>query len=393
MNMLKLGALLCMMLLVFSVPTDGIVMIAGMSIVKVTGLLSFGLITIMILAGVPLKGDPLFYLAIVLYIGWVVLSFLWTAMPVDYETTQAVSSWQAIKANLYALMLAILVFQLVDTEVDLHWIAAAFVAGSGVLALILLRNYDPTIVRNQVALFDSNEVSVKLAMAIPVAVYVFTHIRQWWVRLGAFIYIPIAMLAIASTGSRTGGVIMIISLLAFIPLFIHARGITKLITVIAAIAVSIFILNLIPKATVNRMLSVGSEISQGTLNERSVIWRNAYQEWQAHPVAGQGIGSFRRIVNRYNTSYTAHNSYIAIAVEQGLVGVCLYIGVILTAIFYAFKLRWELSLISLALLFVVILGQMSLTLQDRMHIWWAYVFPVVLFHMQQRNGMAPQAFR
>lgn len=383
MNLLKSAALFCMVLLVFSLPTDGVVTIAGMSIVKITGLLSFGLVAVLVLAGSPLQGNAPFYLMILLYIAWVILSYLWTAMPVDYETTQAVSSQQAIKANIYALMMVVLMFQLIHSEHDLTWLAAAFVAGSGVLALLLLRNYDPSVTRNQIAIFDSNEVAVKLAMAIPLAAFVVEQWKVGLIRWGCLVYIPIAMLAIMTTGSRTGAVIMVISMLAFVPMFLRSSGWFKLASIIAALSLSVLVLNELPKATIDRMLSVGSEISEGTLNERSVIWGHAYKEWKESPTVGQGIGSFRRIVNRYNTSYTAHNSYIAIAVEQGAIGVALYISVILVALFFALQLGWVWGSMLVSLLFVVILGQMSLTLQDRMHIWFAYAFPVLLYHLKQ----------
>lgn len=386
MNLLKSLALWCMVILVFSLPTDGVVTIAGMSIVKITGLLSFGFVAVLVLAGSPLQGNAPFYLMILFYIAWVVLSYLWTAMPVDYETTQAVSSQQALKANIYALMMVVLMFQLIHSEHDLTWLAAAFVAGAGVLALLLLRNYDPDVTRNQIALFDSNEVAVKLAMAIPLAAYVLEQWKVGLIRWGCLVYVPIAALAIMTTGSRTGAVIMVIAMLAFLPMFLRSSGWFKLVSIIVVLSIGVFVINALPKATIDRMLSVGSEISEGTLNERSVIWGHAYKEWKESPVAGQGIGSFRRIVNRYNTSYTAHNSYIAIAVEQGVVGVALYIGVILVALFFALQMGWIWGSMLVALLFVVILGQMSLTLQDRMHIWFAYAFPVLLYQLKNTQS-------
>ncbi len=105
-----------MMLLVFALPTDGAVEIAGMSLVKIAGLMAFGLTAVLMVMGNGLHGVPGFHTAVLLYIAWVVLSYTWSEMPVPYETQQAVSSEQALKSNLYILMVSLLLFQLVGTQ-------------------------------------------------------------------------------------------------------------------------------------------------------------------------------------------------------------------------------------------------------------------------------------
>jgi O-antigen ligase len=130
-------------------------------------------------------------------------------------------------------------------------------------------------------------------------------------------------------------------------------------------------------------------LSEGTLNERSIIWQYAFEVWQQHPIVGQGIGSFRRIINEYNVNLTAHNSFIGIAVEQGIIGLLFYLAVLLVIAQYVIRLPSALKTLLSLLLGIVILGQMSMTLQDRLYIWFIYTWSVLVFYV---NNPVPNSY-
>ncbi len=156
----------------------------------------------------------------------------------------------------------------------------------------------------------------------------------------------------------------------------------KVASVLVVVVALIGIANVIPQKTIERIFSTGKEISSGTLNERSVIWANAYEEWEESPIYGHGLGSFRRIINPYNVDYTAHNSFVAITAEQGIVGTVLYLVVIGIAAASALRLSGDDRWLMLLMLLMVMIGQMSLTLQDRMYIWFAYALIVLNFYIK-----------
>lgn len=374
MNTIRQIAIFFMMLLVFALPTDGAVEIAGMSLVKIAGLMAFGLTAVMIMMGNSLHGAAGFHAAALLYIAWVVLSYTWSEMPVPYETAQAVSSEQALKSNLYILMISLLLFQLVSTQADLSKLYIALVLGSFWLIYLMVKDYQVTAntVRQEIKQFDANEVSVKLAMVLPLAIYLLTQTQQWWWRLLGLAYIPAAAFTILITGSRTGSVVMVLGLAGFVPTVLRSGLIGKAASVLVVVVALITIANVIPPKTIERIFSTGKEISSGTLNERSVIWTNAYEEWDNSPIYGHGLGSFRRIINRYHVDYTAHNSFVAITAEQGIIGTVLYMVVIGIAIASALRLPGDERWLMLLMLLIIVIGQMSLTLQDRMYIWFAY---------------------
>lgn len=388
MDTLKKLAVFFMLLLVFALPTDGIAEIAGMSLVKVAGLMAFGLTLVLIMMGHTLHAYAGFHVWVLLHIAWVVLSYTWTEMPVPYEIPQAVSSEQALKSNLYALMVALLVFQLVQDRQGLQRVYLAFLVGSFWLIYMMVKDYQVTAqtVRHEIKDFDANEVSVKLAMVMPLAIHLLIQSRQWWSRLTGLVYIPAAMFTILITGSRTGSIIMLIGLLGFVPVVKRSGLIGKAASVLAVVVALIVIAQVIPPKTIERIFTTGKEISSGTLNERSVIWANAYEEWEESPLYGHGLGSFRRIINPYNVDYTAHNSYVAITAEQGIIGLCLYLTVIGSVAVCAWRLSGDDRLLMVSMLLVMVIGQMSLTLQDRMHIWLGYALIALNVYLNNNNN-------
>jgi O-antigen ligase len=80
--------------------------------------------------------------------------------------------------------------------------------------------------------------------------------------------------------------------------------------------------------------------------------------------------------------YTAHNSFVAITAEQGIIGVVLYLTVITIALAAAWRLPGDDRWLMLLMLLIVMIGQMSLTLQDRMYIWFAYALTVLNLYIK-----------
>jgi O-antigen ligase len=372
-------ALLCLLMFIFAVPTDGLWFIAGMSLTKIAGLLLFGMVALLLISGDSLRGSPWFLMAVAVYISWTLFSFTWTWMPVNYETTLAINSQQSIKGNIYILMLVILAFQVVRTERDLNLAFAAYLLGVIGLIYFLLKGYNPnsTTVRHEIQGFDANETALQLALGIPMALYLLLLTKSWLFRSLSIIYIPLALLGIFITGSRTGFITALIGFIGVIPWFWRARFVWKIAALTFFVAAAIGVMSVVPQKTLDRLFSSGTELSQGTLSARSITWSKAWMEIHEAPFFGNGLSSFRRVINKYNIDYTAHNSYIALMVEQGVVGLLCYLAVILTAFLQALRLPPEQRLLMLSLLLIAVAGQFTLTLTEKMYIWLAYVFVVL----------------
>lgn len=389
MNTIRNAAVFFMMMLIFALPTDGAAEVAGMSLVKIAGLMAFGLMLVLMVMGAELTAAPALHIPILLYVAWMILSYTWSEMPVPYESEQVAGGYQqAVKSNLYVLMIALLLFQLAKTEKHIQMLSLAFILGDLWLVYLMVKDYQigGTTVRQEIKDFDANEVAVKLAMAMPMAIYLFTVARHWALRGVAVLYLPLAMFTILITGSRTGAVTMLLGLTGLWPLIRNAGVLGKVAAGVTAVVLIVGAASVIPPQTIERIFSTGKEISQGTLNERSVIWGYAYEEWKQSPLVGHGLSSFRRVINQYNVKYTAHNSFVSIAAEQGIIGVLFYVSVIGVSFVYAFFLPPLERLLMLSMLGIIFLGQMSLTIHDRMHVWFAYSLPVLITYIQRGSS-------
>lgn len=391
-------ALICLLMLIFAVPTDGLWSIAGLSLVKIAGLLLFGMVALLLISGDGLRGSPWFFIAVTAYICWMLFSFLWTWMPVNYETSLAINSQQSIKGQLYLFMLMLLAFQVVRTEQDLNLALVAYLLGAMGLIYFLVRGYDPgsTTVRHEIKGFDANETSLQLALGLPMALYLLLIAKSWLFRSLGLIYIPFALFGIFITGSRTGFITALLGFVGVIPWLWRTRFIWKIAMLSFFIVALVGVTSLVPEKTLDRLFSSGTELSQGTLSSRSITWSRAWLEINEAPFFGNGLSSFRRVINKYNIDYTAHNSYIAIMVEQGIVGLLLYLAVILSVLLQGLRIPAEQRLLMLSLLFIAVAGQFTLTLNERMFIWFAYLFVVLkanLIETPSRNLVASYQLR
>lgn len=388
MNILHTLAVGCLCLFVLVIPVDDLVAPGGASLVKLTGLLSFAAMALLLVNGMPLRGSGWFIISCLLYISWVLSSFLWTNMPVDYQHAQAINSQQSLKANLYLLGMVLLMFQLVRSECELHAVMLAFVLGCSWLSALFLSSYEPGVltVRHGLEGLDANEMSIIISIAIPLAVYLMLRAQLTLVRLAGLLYLPLALLAILATGSRTGLVILLVAALSLLPLLFKAGLTLRLLSLVVVCGALIWVLSVIPDKTVERLLSTSSELSSGTLSERSITWKKAWLEFEQQPVFGHGLGSFRQLMNKHNVEYTAHNSYISIAVEQGLIGLLFYLAVIFTVFWQCLLRCAEQRWLLIPLLLIVVLGQMTLTLHEAMYVWLVYmlIMLIVLLNNEQQ---------
>jgi O-antigen ligase len=375
-------SILMLMLLLLVEPTDGVegmMEIGGMSLIKLGGVALIGATLLRFLLDDRFRMLPLFHSVFLCFILWVILSYAWSRMPVSYGFEG--EDQQVLKGNIYILVIVLMIFQVAAILQDMDWPYAALVAGSGWLAYLMITGHQSALdaVRYEINGLDSNEASVRLALAIPPAIYLLLHGRFLALRVLGMAYLPVVAYTILITGSRTGLVCLLIGLAGLLVVFRRVNIWGKAVGIVAVLLLASFVLGSVSPKTLERSFSVGSEVASGTLNERTLIWRNAYPVWLDSPVVGHGLDAFKRMINRNHIDLIGHNSYITIAVEQGIIGLLLFLGVFLSAgivIWRSRRIMDEKLLLSLMLL-VLMVGQMSLDLQDRLFIWIALSVIVV----------------
>ncbi|AFZ22777.1 lipid A core-O-antigen ligase-like enyme [Cylindrospermum stagnale PCC 7417] len=139
-----------------------------------------------------------------------------------------------------------------------------------------------------------------------------------------------------------------------------------------------------------------------SFNWRISHWYYLLQSWQQYPIFGYGIGTGRYLSplrNPEGTLYTPHNDYIRFLVEQGILGLVLYLAFIGAQFAYLLQIlrraprhssESQLCQILLAILLSTLVNMLSNNVLDIGDFWFYYwaVFPVAGWGTERFNRPA-----
>lgn len=195
-------------------------------------------------------------------------------------------------------------------------------------------------------------------------------------RLLNYAYIPVAFLGISLSGTRT-------ALIAALPAMAFGLASLNHVRLWARIAVFVLlttaIVMLLPYVqtlrSFERFSTIGTELTQGDLNNRTNNWREGLATFEEHPIVGIGSGMYR-----YQNSLgkVAHNSYISVLVELGLIGFVLFGIILAIAVDQGWRHpSWWDKAFWLSLLTVWAIGAFTLTWEYRKTTWLIFGLVVV----------------
>jgi len=333
---------------------------------KITGLLlaAFWVVTVVV-TGRFRKPHP-FHAAVYLFVLWNAVSAFWSF---DVEMT--------VHRTLTYFQLAGLVFILWDLYVSpaalqagmQAYVLGAYVAiGSTVVNYLTGTTYSSG--RISATGFNPNNLGLVLALGLPVAWHLAVSetnskmLRR--LRLVNYAYVPAAILAILLSASRG-------SLVAALPALVFVLGsLTRLkplirVLILAALIVALFALQpLVPQSSVQRLATAGSSVAEGDIGHRVYIWREGLFVFSEHPLLGVGSAAFRTVVG---LGRVAHNSFISILVELGMIGFALFAIILAIAVYQAMRQsRWD-AAFWLAVLMVWALGLSVHTWEQKKPTW------------------------
>lgn len=356
--------------LIFIIPWEGVIDFPGLgTAAKAMGLAVTALWGTTIVTRGRLRKPSLFHIMVCLFVLWNVVSIWWSTDPAN--TIARVLTW------IQLLGLAFILWDLYTTRAALlaglqAYILGVYVAiGSAVTnAFSGAAHYSHY---ERFAAGDSNPdgFGFIVALGIPVAWYLagtkITTKISYFLKLVNYAYIPVAFLGLALCGTRT-------ALIAAVPGM--AFGLASLTRLRIAARVSIFLflavafLFLLPQIqdlkSFQRFSTIGSEITEGDLNNRTNNWREGLASFVEHPLFGVGSDMYRSV---NSLDKVAHNSFISVLVELGLIGLTLF-GIILTIAFIQAwaQPKWD-SRFWLTMLVVWMIGASTLTWEYRKTTW------------------------
>jgi O-antigen ligase len=370
LNWLSKLAFACLWCFVLVLPWD---MYADLPVVgsipRLLGIVASGVGVLYILARRRVRPLSWFHVCVLLFLVWAGASTLWS---IDSEATQT-----RFLTYLQLAVLVWLIWEVAWSQQRIRALLGAYVLGVSVAAVATVYDYlAGAYAAGYPGRFtgldvNPNELGVTLAIGLPMAWYLNLsqrHRRFAWLWQ---LYLPLAITAILLTASRGAFLTMLVAL-AIIP---ATQGRLRLRTKVALSALAVGSLVaaaiVVPETTLERLQTTREDIETGYFGNRGQIWRAGLDVAWEHPLVGVGAGTFGAAVEpSLNFQWSSHNVFLGILVEDGVVGLCLFLAVIAAAFAAVRPLprlpRW----FGIALLLALGVGSLSLEWGYRKQFWF-----------------------
>jgi O-antigen ligase len=350
----------------FAIPWQNTVVIPGLgTISKLLGILAVGMAVLAALfTGRVRKLDPLHVLMVifVVYVGF-------GTYRVTYEELAV------FKAATYVQLLMALwmIWELAPHPAQHRRLLFAYVSGAVVAAVATIMAYRGSGGGTRFAAqgFDPNDLGMTLALGIPMAWYLGLVYKNPLLKWASRAYVPLAIVAVGLTASR-GAFLATLAALTIVPVAMTkispGRLVAGVFVLIASVAIAI---SFIPQASWDRLGTTRAEVQEGTMNSRLLVWQAGFRAFIKAPILGYGTASFPETVSKQiGTRITAHNTFLSVLVEQGLVGFAIFMSML--AVVYrraralpTLERRW--ALVQLGTLMVALL---PLGWEDAKPLWF-----------------------
>ncbi|HXY86387.1 MAG TPA: O-antigen ligase family protein [Gaiellaceae bacterium] len=301
-------------------------------------------------AGVPLlaREAPAFTYVLAAFIVWALVSQSWAADG-HIALTNALRLAQGP-------LLIFVVFSAIRTRAHVRMMSWAFVIGALLTAVVGLSGATQSDQSAQAGvdssrlaggIGDPNALAAFLVPALAIAAFMLPTTRnplRRWVLVTVIVIFAFALFQTASRGGIVAfGAVAIV--LPFLAGPYRARATAFALAVFGA-GVAYFAL-LAPPAAVAHV----TNFSTGGGTGRTDLWSIAVQMFRNHPIGGVGVGNFQFVEPRYalgnlnltavslviDTPKVAHNTYLHILAELGIVGLALFVAALVIALGAAWR--------------------------------------------------------
>lgn len=358
------------LIFIFMIPWEGVIRISGIGTAARLAGLALGVcwLAMVIITGGLRKPDP-FLSATCIFVVWITLSVLWSADPSG--SVKHVMTW------VQSLVLVFILWDVFRTRAAVMAGLQAYVLGAYVAVIGAVANYFASnafyTYYDRYSPGDTNPdgFGFIIVLGIPVAWYLAGRAGSGKMpllfRVVDYAYIPAAFLGLALSGTRTAAVAAIVGTIFGIASLTRLRPATRVaVLVVLALAFYALVPVVEPLKSFERLGTTGVEATQGNLNGRLDQWRQGFASFAEHPVLGVGTDMYRSV---NSLGKEAHNSFVSVLVELGLIGLVLFGTVLVMALFHAMRLSgWD-RYFWLTVLLVWTIGASTLTWEHRKTTW------------------------
>ncbi len=281
-----------------------------------------------------------FLFVLMLFVFWAGASAIWAE-----DSAASIAALMRYAPN---ALLFLIVYAAMRTRDDALWVVGAYVIGTLISALygVVAPTSGDVEGRLSGALGNANETATALAVGVALAGALALALRDKpWLRLGAAVGVPICLVSLFLTVSRGGLVALVAVLFAGIAVAGERRKAALALVAVAALGGVIYFAAVAPPEARDRI--VQSDGGTG----REDIWKVGWRMVEANPVLGVGAGNFPITSVHYllepgailradfivDDPKVAHNTYLEVLAELGVVGLALFLCILGYALVTALK--------------------------------------------------------
>ena len=310
------------LVLIFSIPCEAVIeypVLGSASRVIGIALATFWVGTVVV-TGRFRKLTP-FHIAILVFICWNALSIFWTANA--NRTLEHLLTWIQLFLMIFILWDLYTTRETILAGLQMYVLGCYVALGSTIINFLVGNTFYYE--RYSAVGTSPDDLGAILAIGIPMAWYLANAKRNskfsYLLQVVNYAYIPAALLGISLSATRLALVATIPGILFGLASLTQVKLSARITIFVFLIVAAYYLLPLIPQESFQRLGTTGTEISSGDLNGRVELWRQGLAAFEEHPLQGVGSNMYRS-VNTENK--VAHNSFISVLVELGLVGIVLF---------------------------------------------------------------------
>jgi O-antigen ligase len=311
-------------------------------------------------------------------VGWAALSILWT---MDWDSTAT-----RVGTYLQSLVAVWLIWELAVPETRVLGLYQSYVFGTLICSIRTLGNFmmgrtaaqvyaakGQTIwneARYTISGLNENDLGLMLALSLPMTFYLLARRKRPLIALLLWLQLITCITCILLTGSR-GALLATCTSLVMFPLIMSGlprwQRIASIIAFMVVLAGGAY---LVPEETWRRLLLLTTEVSEGTLTHRTVIWAAGLEAFRNHAFLGVGAGAYAPVVLRVvDIPYVAHNTFLSVLVELGVVGALLLFMLLASMVYCAIRMQYLDRCLWMTLLVTWTVGVSALTWEYRKPTW------------------------
>ena len=379
-------AQIAVLVFVFTVPWEDALLLPGIGTgSRLAGIVAVPLALIGIVASGVRRTQPM-VIWMLLFCCWAAFSIFWAADPDD--TVLRLVTYAQLLVMVWVLL------QVLNRPDAVRHALLAYVLGSYVSAIATIQAYaaGTTVTYQRYAGlgFDPNDLGLTLALGVAMAWYLLVTGRGW-LRLVPLGFLPLGLLAILLTASRSAA--LAAGVACILPFLLVDRPRTLALYVLPAAAVALGVVaQYVPETSLERIGTVWDELASGDLNYRTSIWGTGLELLAENPILGVGSGNFDdAAAAATGQSRPAHNVFIAVLVEQGLVGFALFCGVLASVLYGVWQLPRRERRFWCMLYAVLLVAFMTLNWEWRKQTWMVLALGAAHAGMAVRVRPQPHA--